>query len=231
MNVLILDLETTGLDPEHHSVIEVGYVLWSAKARTLIEAYSTLLPAAEDGSGSEKVNGIPRDFVAVESEVGDPEVAWALVDAAAGRADVIVAHSAKFDRGFVEALPRQFENLLTHPWVCTIEDFIWPIECSARNLVQLALCHGVGVLAAHRAVDDCLTLARMFDRLPDVDERLVHAYKRACRPKAEFISLAPWEQKDIVKAHGFHWNGTVWHRYMAVADTAALPFGVVVADA
>lgn len=240
MRVLIFDVETTGLDPEKDRIIEVGYVLWDASFRTMMEVYSSLSFATQDGGeGSQVVNGIPRDLVDQWHMLGDPSIVWAMVADAARRADIVVAHSAEFDRKFVAAFERTYEGrnlhvseelatLLGKPWVCTIEDFVWPVKCRARNLTELALCHGVGVVASHRSVNDCLTLTRMFESVLDTEERLEQARIKAARPKAEFVSLEPYEKKDVVKAAGFHWDGErrVWHRYLAVEDAERLPFRV-----
>jgi DNA polymerase III epsilon subunit-like protein len=48
MNALILDVETTGLDPAKDRLIEVGAVLWNVEHRAIVEVYSGLMRA--DGS-------------------------------------------------------------------------------------------------------------------------------------------------------------------------------------
>jgi DNA polymerase-3 subunit epsilon len=97
--------------------------------------------------------------------------------------------------------------------------------------VSIALAHGVAVTSAHRAINDCLLLARLLERVDeDVDDLLHLALQRASRPKAEFIARTAYKDKDLVKAAGFHWNGTVWSRYMAVEDAEKLPFDVVTVE-
>jgi DNA polymerase-3 subunit epsilon len=238
-NVLIFDLETTGLDRDKDEVIELGYVLWSVEHRTIIECYSALLPA--ESNAAEPFNLIPSSLLrqlgaygsqdnaippAALSLGADPEIAWEIIANAARQSDCVVAHSAPFDRAFAEAAAAP-ENLLKLPWVCTLEDMVWPIQSAYRNLVSIALAHGVAVTSAHRAINDCLLLARLFERIDDIDDRLHLAMQRAARPKARFIARTSYEDKDKAKAAGFHWNGRVWHRTMAVEDAARLPFEVV----
>jgi DNA polymerase-3 subunit epsilon len=227
--VLVLDLETSGLDPATHQIIELGHVLWSVEHRTILECYSSLLAA--ESNGAERFNGIPE---AVLSEADDPYIAWEITAQAAARADCVLAHSAQFDRGFAEAARMSYEaveRVLGLPWICTMEDALWPQTPASRSLVSIALAHGVAVTSAHRAINDCLLLARLLERMgDDVEPFLEIALGRSLRPKKEFIARTPYEQKDEVKAAGFHWNGTVWSRYMAVEDADQLPFAVVPVD-
>jgi DNA polymerase-3 subunit epsilon len=232
-NVLILDLETTGLDPHEDQVIEVGHVLWSVEHRTLVECFSSLVSAGSNGA--EPFNAIP-----VAASTGcDRDLAWEVVANGARAADAVLAHQADFDRGFVEAEPGKqsgsvlqlfetLEPLRSLPWICTIEDFLWPVQRPFHSLVHVALAHGVAVTSAHRAINDCLLLARLLERLgDDVDVALDVALERALRPKARFIARTTYHEKDLVKASGFHWNGLVWSRRMAVEDAEALPFEVI----
>lgn len=218
--ILVVDTETNGLSPEEHSVIEIGYVLWSVEHRTMLEVYSGLLEASENEV--ESVNGIPAAVLK-----GHDDFAWEMVAGAAARADAIVAHNAEFDKKFVLAHGVDAAWAKKLVWICTIEDFEWPKE-SAKNLSAIALAHGVGLVAAHRAVNDCLTLARLFERLDDVDLRLQRALEQASKPKSKYISLAPFVRKDEVKAAGFRWqpDEKIWTRTMADDDVKKLKFPV-----
>jgi DNA polymerase-3 subunit epsilon len=227
-NVIIFDVETSGLDRDKDEVIELGYVLWSVEHRTIVECYSALLLG--EGNAAEIFNAIPPAARALGT---DPEIAWTIAGQAAQQADIVLAHQADFDRAFVIRESATYTgacDLLRPTWVCTIEDFVWPITSAYRNLVGIALAHGVAVTSAHRAVNDCLLLARLLERVDDVDDLLHLALQRASRPKAEFIARTAYRDKDLVKAAGFHWNGTVWSRYMAVDDAEKLPFEVVALD-
>jgi DNA polymerase-3 subunit epsilon len=227
-NVLIFDVETSGLDRDSDEVIEVGYVLWSVEHGTIVECYSSLLIG--DSNAAEPFNAIRPEALSVG---GDPEIAWTIVGQVSQQADLVLAHQADFDRAFVMREAGRYEGaaeLSRLPFVCTIEDFLWPVASASKSLVSIALAHGVAVTSAHRAVNDCLLLARLLERVDHVDDLLHLALQRASRPKAEFIARTPYQQKDLVKAAGFHYNGTVWSRYMAVEDAEKLPFEVVTVD-
>jgi DNA polymerase-3 subunit epsilon len=230
---MIVDLETSGLDRDRDEVIEVGYVLWSVEHRTIVECYSALLFGDADNP-AETFNAIPPEALTGGT---DAEIAWTIVGQASHHTDLVLAHQADFDRAFVNrvgqlnAFRESVDHLLDLTWVCTIEDFLWPITSASKSLVSIALAHGVAVTSAHRAINDCLLLARLLERVDeDVDDLLHLALQRASRPKAEFIARTAYKDKDLVKAAGFHWNGTVWSRYMAVEDAEKLPFDVVTVE-
>lgn len=231
-NVLIVDVETTGLDREKDQVIELGCILWSVKHRSLVEVYSRVLPCEDNPA--QAVNGIPA---ALLREVAFSPVWDGLLDLAA-EADAVCAHQADFDSAFVgtalsrlgdDALLREpISAALSDPWICTREDMTWPKTGAGESLIATALAHGVAVTSAHRAIHDCLLLGRLFEAVPDIGERLEAAYEHAKLPKVRLVSLAPFEEKDIVKDHGFKWDPQrrEWWRVMAVQDSLLLPFKV-----
>lgn len=216
--VCILDLETTGVDRENDQILEVGYVLWSVEHCTILEVYSGLLPAA--ANPAQEVNGIPQAALPVEPW----DDVWEHVSGAIVRSDAVAAHQCDFDRAFVARVRPELAE--ARPWICTREDMRWPRNGTGESLIATALAHGVAVVAAHRAVNDCLTLARLFEAVPDIDQRLHAALKHALLPKVRLVSLAPYEEREIVKANGFKWdpNRREWWRVMAVEDARGLPF-------
>lgn len=224
--VLILDCETTGLDREKDRVIEVGCILWDVEHRSMVEVYSALLPAQENPA--EQVNGIPTALLRRVV----PSPVWDRLGDLAAEADAICAHQADFDRAFVlPRMPEYFQrpcHALKAPWLCTREDMTWPKAGTGESLIATALAHGVAVTSAHRAIHDCLLIARLFEAVPDIGERLKAAYEHAKLPKVRLVSLAPFEEKDIVKDHGFKWDPQrrEWWRVMAVQDSLLLPFKV-----
>jgi DNA polymerase-3 subunit epsilon len=55
--LLILDTETTGLDPETHHCVEVGAILFDVQSRAVLAQQSFLLPA--ETNAAEPINRIP----------------------------------------------------------------------------------------------------------------------------------------------------------------------------
>jgi DNA polymerase-3 subunit epsilon len=215
--LLILDTETTGLDPAEDRIVEVGAVLWSVQHACTLSSWSELVVG--DDNPAESVNRIPGSALALGLEL--PRVLGTL-RALAARADVVVAHNAPFDRAFVgEDLGR--------PWVCSMEDLAWPRPSGGRNLTAIALAHDVGVLSAHRALADCLILARLFERVVELGHDVGEMLRRGLRPKVAYQAMVSYADRDLAKAAGFSWDGDAkrWTRRLAAEDVKGLPFKVV----
>ncbi len=217
--ILILDCETTGLDPTKDHVIEVACILYDVEHATAIESFASLIE--HDGNPCENINRIPPAALA---EAPPEAIVWARVGALVEQADAVVAHNAGFDQSFTPApLPT------LRPWVCSKDDLRWPKQTrESPSLVALALEHDLGVATAHRAMADCELLARLLTRAHELGVDLDAMLARGLRPKAEFVALVPFERKDEAKAAGFQWDGArrEWRRTMAIEDAAALPFKV-----
>lgn len=220
---LIVDTETTGLDPVTDRVIEIAALLYSVEQHTTLSQFATLLPG--ESNAAERVNRIP---IAALGEVGRLEEIIKPVretfHTLRSVADVIVCHNVEFDQQWFRS------DWLDLPWVCTNFDFEWPMQTrEAGSLINLALEHGIGISSAHRALTDCQLIASLFDRMPLFGCDLQAMFARAMRPKGIFQAVVPFEEKDRAKEAGFKWNGETkkWTRRMAVEDAGALPFKTV----
>lgn len=233
--VLILDCETTGLDPAKDFVIEVGAILWSVEHRTSIAMYSSLLDSTH-ANAAEAVNGIPA---AILPSAPRPDDVWAEVRALASEADAFLAHNADFDRSF--CLPHM-PNQRAKPWICTCTDIEWPgarraastdphRERPGQSLAALALAHGLGLSHAHRALTDCMTIARLLERCAELGHDIEAMLARGMRPKASFaVADTTYDPKrnELAKQNGFRWDPDrkLWWRRMPIEDAGALPFKV-----
>jgi DNA polymerase III subunit epsilon len=218
---LIFDTETTGLSPETDRCIEYACILFDLELAVPVEAFSTLIQC--DANAAESVNHIPAAALA---DASSPERAWAILHRFLDRADVVLAHRADFDRSFIPA-----DIAKMRPWCCTKFHVEWPLGKTGDHLIHLALAHGVGVVSAHRAMTDCDILARLLMRVaadgpargwPSLQDMIA----KAMRPRVKVVSLAPFDDKDTVKAHGFAWDAAerVWWKDMPPEDVSALPF-------
>lgn len=217
--ILALDTETTGLDPANDRVIEVACILWNVEWKSVEGHFSSLLPATENAA--EHVNRIPAKLT-----YGAPasHEVWSRVVSAMHEADAVVAHNAPFDKSFVPKEVREFPV----SWVCSKDDITWPVESKKRDLISIALAHGVPVYTAHRAMADADLIVRLLERCAelghDVQAMLDEGLRRSRLPKFKYTSLEPYERKNAVKAAGFHWDGEarVWWREMNEEDAAKI---------
>lgn len=207
--VLILDTETTGLDPHTDRAIEVAAVQYSLEEASVVQAYSQLI--AGGPNPAESINHIPSKALEWGDYAAD---VWERVSAMAKPCDAILAHNAAFDRRWV---PSDFPNI---PWICTLNGITWPVQGDGRNLVAIALAHGLGVVDPHRALADCLLIARLLTRCRELGTDLNAMLARGLRPQATFQALVSFDHKELAKAKGFQWDASArkWIREMAIED-------------
>lgn len=228
--IIITDTETTGLDPATSHVIEVAIVVWDIESGSVRESYSSLI--ASPTNDAEAIN---RISVRALANAPHASTVWRRVNAIlsdAGDGAVFMAHRAEFDRGFYPA-----ELAAKLSWVCSKNDMEWPSSKLGASCVEMALAHGVPVVSAHRALTDCMLIARTLEvvHAQSYDVRAMLA--RAMRPKVLVAANTPkpWEMpagewdalKSKLLASGFRFVEVPekrWQRSIARDDVAALPF-------
>lgn len=116
------------------------------------------------------------------------------------------------------------------PWVCSKFDLELPSSKLGASCVEMALAHGVPVVSAHRALTDCMLIARTLENVQAAGHDLQAMLAKAMRPKVKVASLMPYEEGNVTnKAHGFSWEAPpvkAWTRRIAREDIATLPFPV-----
>lgn len=219
-HLLILDTETTGLDPERDHCIEVGAVLFHVPSRAVLSQLSLLLPC--QSNPAKAINGID----AAVSRLEQPWQAGLIYfQELVASADAMVAHNAAFDRAW---FGRGHLPGIEKPWICSMEDLRWPSECRLKatpSVRDLALAYGIPVWAAHRALTDCIYLAQVFERCSDLEALL----QAALEPRSLYRADLPYAERHRAREAGFRWNEAVpkaWSRRLSRREVEALPFPV-----
>ena len=218
--LLIIDTETTGLDPNHGQCIEVGAVLFHVASRALLAQVSFLLPASRNPA--QHVNGIAAEV----TQLPQPwQAGLSCFEAMLDQADAVLAHNVAFDRQWfgIGPLPA-----IEKPWICSMADIQWPADRHLRptpSVRDLALAYGVPVWAAHRALTDCIYLVQVFERCVDLEALLAAAQE----PRQLFRAKLSYAERHRAKEAGFRWNDPVagaWSRRLSDREALALPFPV-----
>ena len=218
--LLILDTETTGLDPANGQCLEVGAVLFHVPGRAVLGQLSFLIPAGSNPA--RPVNGIDPAVTQLPQPWRQSlELFAAMVESS----DAVLAHNAAFDRQWfgIDPLPE-----IQRPWICSMEDIRWPADRHLRatpSVRDLALAYEVPVWAAHRALTDCIYLAQVFERCVDLEDLLVAAME----PRQLFRAQLSYAERHQAKQAGFRWNDPVagaWTRRLSDREVRALPFPV-----
>jgi DNA polymerase-3 subunit epsilon len=203
---LIVDLETTGLNPNENGIIELGlleFKFLDSGSSVISSMYSGLQdPGHPISQEVTQLTGL--DDVAVRGQ----NVDWSLVRHYWERADIVVAHNAEFDRSFLASV-KEIRDVKKH-WACSVRHIDWRSKkFASMKLNYLAADHGFVNPFAHRALFDCATTYRLIS--PYLSELISASHE----PEIEISAVgSPFESKDILRANGYRWDAErrVWRK-------------------
>ncbi|MDO4581066.1 MAG: helicase C-terminal domain-containing protein [Bacillota bacterium] len=152
-DIVIIDIETSGLDAEREQIIELAAV--KVRRGLIVDSFSSLV--ACERCLSEEI--VALTGISEEMLIGQPAVEEVIArleqfvgDAAIG------AHNAGFDRGFVQ---RAWAD--QRPWLDTITlaQIVYPCS-SSYSLAWLCDSLGIDNRSAHRALGDAMATAELY---------------------------------------------------------------------
>ena len=184
LDAVVIDTETTGLDPRKARVIELAGVRLLAGKLVAGDKFRQLLRPADETIPAEttRIHGIDDAMVA-----GSPLFAdvWPRFGAYLGQA-VVIGHTVGFDL----AMLKRECDLAGLPWVrprtldTRLLAQIAAPELAGYTLEKLAAWLGVDVADRHSALGDAATTARVFmalvPKLRDHGIRTIAEAERAC---------------------------------------------------
>jgi exodeoxyribonuclease X len=161
--IRVIDIETTGIDPNADAIIEIASVDM-VRGGGITNAMATLVRPHKP---------IPPGASAVHHIV-DEDVKYApLLADIAGRfagADVYVAHNCEFEQSFFAA-----QGIVFGPWICTYKCAlrVWPeLDGHSNQELRYALGRATpfpgfdrGAISPHRAAFDVIVTAAIFEEL------------------------------------------------------------------
>ena len=202
---LFLDVETTGLDPRRDEVIELamvpfrytrdGRIVEIGQASDRLRQPSRPIPPAIT-----RLTGITDAMV--DGKAIDADEVAAIV----GPAALVIAHNARFDRGFAERLHPVF---IGKPWACSMTQAMWAEH--GYEGVKLAYLLAVAGLFhdGHRAADDCFAAIELLSRPLGTTgwTALAHVLDETGHTTWRLRAVgAPYQHKDWLRARGYRWN-------------------------
>lgn len=214
----ILDTETTGTDPLVDEIIDLAIVMLEVNATGEIVGIASQGEALRDPRMP-----IPPAITRLTG-ISDADVAGKTIDLdrleqRLRSADVLIAHNARFDIAFVEAL---LPGIAGAAWACSANDVDWSdLAFDGAKLGHLLMQAG-WFNTAHRAMADVVSLIHLLaHRLPGGHTVLGTLLDRAAQPTIRIEATgAPFDRRGVLKAHGYRWDAhaRVWWNEIAEDD-------------
>ena len=187
--VAVVDIETTGYDPDRDRIIEIAAAILHGP--DIVATFSALVdPLVPLPSEISKLTGITDEMLAGQSSV--EAAVFRLVEFIGGRD--IVAHNAAFDRSFIERVGGR--RALRGSWLDSLQVVRVALpRLRSHRLTDLAVAFGVSPDGpAHRALPDVEALAAVWRialvGLSDLPPGLLHRL-------TELAATTPWPVRSV----------------------------------
>lgn len=179
---IVLDLETTGLNPLVDEIIEFGAIHVSLDSDTHKSFQTLVKPKRKVPRKITEITGITQEMVDTEGI----ELIDALTEFIEFIGDLpIVTYNAEFDMGFIHNAARGQGIIINNRYACALKRArrAWPTLPSHR-LAYLAEVGGLPNDDAHRALGDCMRALTVFVSATTILNQKV----RWSKPPAEFAT-------------------------------------------
>jgi DNA polymerase-3 subunit epsilon len=202
---ILLDVETTGLDPLRDEIIELAMVRFDYLPDGTITRIADMFSAFNEPS-----RPIPAEIVELTG-ITDAIVAGHRIDgdavaAFAESAVIIIAHNAGFDRKFAERYWPLFQQ---KAWGCSVSEVDWRKHGFDGSRLGYLLAGAGFFHHAHRAIDDCHALLEILAfELPTLGKPALAALLERARRKTirVWAEQSPFDLKDELKRRGYRWS-------------------------
>ncbi|QOC22130.1 DNA polymerase III subunit epsilon [Wenzhouxiangella sp. AB-CW3] len=186
----VFDTETTGLDPTHDEIIQIGAVRIVNGRLLRHEFFEQLVnPGRSVPAASTAIHGITPEMVR-----GQPDLETVLPAFHAFCQDtVLVAHNAAFDMRCLQVAENRTGVVFDQPVLDTLLLSALVHEHQAEhNLEALAQRFGLAIVGRHTAIGDAMVTAEIFVRLiPLLAEQGIHTLgqARSAAQKTQFARM------------------------------------------
>jgi DNA polymerase-3 subunit epsilon len=225
---LVLDTETSGLDPSIDKIVEIAWATYWVEKKVVLNSASFLVRWKGYELKTEAITGISAEMTQCQPQHFKSDGIQSLFHAWEA-SDVVLAHNAEFDRSFL--MPFFMAELATEPrpkrWVCSLRELPWP--CPPGKLGHMAYDLGIVPGCAHRAAGDVATLCGLLGRIDRLDELLAPN-----APRWVVVAQLPYDRRDEAKAAGFTWEPGPkrWSKvvYLTPPTAADFSFRVIIQE-
>lgn len=218
MTIAVLDLETTGFDPQYDEIIEIAVALIVIDEQGHVIAVENLKSGMQQPCRPIEPQITAITGITDEMASGKQLVPKQIADHLA-KADACLAFNAAFDRRHLEQLVPQAGKM---PWICAMADVDWRgLGFDGRAQGYLLTQAGMFNPTAHRAADDVASLVNLLAHdCRDGRTVMAHALEGAKTSSSRFEAsdLPHRLQKDAYrKGYRRSYHG-VYHKLVREAE-------------
>lgn len=166
---VVVNLETTGMSPEKHEIIEIGAILVqegriAAKFQSLVKTQGKIPPTVKE------LTGINDEMFDIEGT----DLAMVIHDFLAFTADYpVVSHNADFDYQFIRKACARFNlPLFSNRCVDTVALSRHLLHSVDNYKLKTLLDYfGIEATKLHSCIDNCLTTHKLYEKLIEIAAR------------------------------------------------------------
>lgn len=209
---MIIDFETTGVDPESCEIIEFAYILCDENLNVLMSASHLIKPINRLPKEIVELTGITDDMLKFGTYLSDYQQHFPSL---LKEVKTIIAHNGiNFD---FQILKRLGCDLSDKVLVDTLIHLPLKKTTTSKRLNHLCADYEIFLTNGHRALNDCQALHSLLSKF-DFQEIV----NRAKSKIIDTVAIVSYEKKEIVKKLGFMWQDGKWRKQVLECEIKQL---------
>lgn len=212
---MIIDTETTGINMDHDEIMSLCILPFRFDDNYQVtKFYDPFMfwndPTVEISDFVTRLTGISK------SDLEGEELDKRKIVKILSKADLVIAHHAKFDRNILEKEIPALKDLEL-VWGCSMEDIDWEDRLILSRVLDYVLFRIGFYFTHHEADTDCYAVGQILlhnhgEFLKEIAER---AYSAAEYGKF-YARKTPFSEKEILKSNGYRWDPDMKSWYKSI---------------
>lgn len=210
----VVDVETSGLDPDADAIIELSVLPVAIDANGVVVGHGQLQSWLQD-PGQPLGDNIIRVTGLTDDDLHGQRLDEGAIMAVLSRCSLLIGHNCRFDASFLD---RRLPGTRSMPWACSMTEVQWlELGFPCRRLEHLLVESGA-FYSPHRAAADVWAVFQLLQRNAELDpgvcggtgDGTTYLQLLLASSSAGAVRLratnAPYEAKHWLKARGYRWD-------------------------